>query len=236
MQKQPDEDRREIVTSRRSASVLDIQLNRPASGNRLTKTAAELLISTLAGAYGDQTRFVVISGRGADFCTGAEAADMHPGAGLALRLQMENILNLIARAPFFSIACLHGRVFDSGADLAAMCDWRLASAEAQLCFRTDRQPDEVYSARRLSDIVGGFRAFDLIMRGSVVPAEAAHGWGLVTDLVEMGALASHLEDLCGSLGRSGKESIAILREAIRTADGAADVERVVRSTAAGARG
>jgi len=224
--------RDEMVVRRSTPLVLDLQINRPESESRLTSAMVQILVSELATAYSDETKLVVIRGSGADFCTGTDEPSETPGTGLALRLQIKNLLDLIAHAPFFSIACLHGRAFDAGADIAAMCDWRLASPGSGICFARNRQPDSVPSVRRLNDIIGGFRAFDVVVRRSVIPAETALNWGLVTEVLAVDAFGSYLDELSEALQGTGKTSIAVLREATRVQDGSADIERVVRSSAA----
>jgi enoyl-CoA hydratase/carnithine racemase len=192
------------------------------------------MMEELSKAYLDQTRLVVFRGSGRDFCLGTENPGSSDG-GMTLSLQIENLLSLISRAPFFSVACLHGATFDVGADVAVMCDWRLLSPQSQLCFAKARSPDTVPSARRLKEIVGGFHAFDFLVRRTLVHAQTALDCGLATELVAAEAMPAYLGDLLENLQKTEKQSIAILREATGARDGTADLERVVRSSAAGHR-
>lgn len=216
----------EVIATRTSPYVLNICLNRPDSGNSLNSVMTQALIDLLAHAYSDQTKLVVFGGSESAFCTGCEG-------GAALEVQIENVLKLIARAPFFSVARLHGPASDVGADIAITCDWRLMSTESWLCFARTRQPDAALSARRLGEIIGGFRAFDFLIRRSVVGAQDALNNGLATEIVAADTIDSYIDEISRSLNDTRKESIAILREAIGVRDGAADIERVVRSSAAG---
>lgn len=221
----------DIAATRPDAFVLELCLNRPGAGNRVTRAMAERLIAELAAAYMSDTKLVVIRASGDDFCLGSEAPVAQPGASLAQNLYYEHILKLIQRAPYFSIACVQGQAIDFGADIAVCCDWRLASSNSEFCFSRHRQPDAALSSKRLADIIGGFRAFDTLVRRATLSAEKALSNGLLTDMVEAEQCAPFLTEFRQTLASIEKNSIVILRDAIGATDGSADIERVVRSSA-----
>ena len=84
----------ETISATRSAGVATILLDRPESRNAVSKPMRDELRGALTGlASDDQTRVLVISGRGRAFCSGADLADPDPPR--ADRLLLDDYLPII---------------------------------------------------------------------------------------------------------------------------------------------
>lgn len=141
--------------------------------------------------------------------------------------RIELLLEIISRVPYFSVSLTNGRVEDVGADIAVACDWRLASETSQFCFTSCRKMEDVVSGGRLAELIGGFKAFDSILRRRYISAHEAVRIGLAMPIDQDGDFVQIIENHIKAMK---KESITIMRRAVRSAfpnDGS--VERIVRS-------
>lgn len=141
--------------------------------------------------------------------------------------QVELLLDLLVRAPYFSVFLANGRIEDLGADIAVGCDWRFASRASQFCFVSRRNIEDVKSASRLAELIGGFGAFDSILRRRSISAEEAVRIGLAMPEFQeedtVGIIENYAKD-------AKKESIAIMRSAVRNSFSNDDsIERIVSS-------
>jgi enoyl-CoA hydratase/carnithine racemase len=127
---------------------------------------------------------------------------------------------------------VQGKAVGAGADLVAACDYRLVAPEASLSFPGFRLAGVSLGNRRLAELVGAQRAFDIVLRNLQVDGAQALAWGLATQLARPGEDDAFVAELQRQLGPVAKESIAVLREATRAgADGSRDLERIVQSAA-----
>lgn len=140
------------------------------------------------------------------------------------------LLDLILRAPYFSISILTGRVEDLGADIAITCDWRIMSKTSQICFASRRDVAHVRSLECLVELIGSFKAFDSIIRRRSIFVEEAMNIGLATAEAEnenfVEAIERHTKNV-------KKESISIMRRAVRgPVSNGSSIERIASSIAA----
>ncbi|CAN0484805.1 unnamed protein product, partial [Discosporangium mesarthrocarpum] len=151
------------------------------------------------------------------------------GSFIVNQTQADMVKDLISKAPYFSLYRVAGCIEDLCADIAISCDWRLMSDASQLCFAAHRSLNEVKIAARLAELVGCFRAFDMILRRRIISAREALESGLALP-------ESQVEDVAAVLEKQAltvrKESIAIMRRAVRAAlPNDISVERIVSSVA-----
>lgn len=144
--------------------------------------------------------------------------------------KVDLLLDLILKAPYFSVSMLSGCVEDLGADIAITSDWRIMSETSQFCFASRRGLANVRYTGRLVELIGSFKAFDLIIRRRCIFVNEAMNIGLATaksdneDFVE--AIERHAKN-------AKKESISIMRHAVRSpASNDIGIERIVGSIAA----
>jgi enoyl-CoA hydratase/carnithine racemase len=238
----PADETGEIVERAIGDGAREICIQRPARANALSTALVADLIEAVAAAYVDDTRLVVLRGAGKHFCSGFDrgaSAAGHPSRAemVGRGVQIESLLQLLWRAPFVTVACVQGKAVGAGADLAAVCDYRLASVDSSFSFPGFRLFGVSLGNRRLAESIGADRAFDTILRGSALDSEQARALGLVSQVLETHEQAKFVEQLQADIKDVQKQSIAILREATRAgSDGSADLDRIARSLAVGHRG
>jgi enoyl-CoA hydratase len=163
--------------------VATIALNRPEVRNALNLEMCDALIASLEKVK--EARIVCIRGNGPVFCGGA---DVKERTGKSEQWVRERRLKAFAAyealeaLPMPCIALVHGAAIGSGCEIAAACDFIVASPEA--IFRTpEAQRGSVGATQRLPRILGKRLAKDLMFTGRDLGAEEARQAGLVTRIV-----------------------------------------------------
>jgi len=172
----------DIITER-SASILRIQLNRPAKKNAITSsmywTLADLINSA---AKDDQIRVVLCHGAGDSFCAGNDIEDFvknPPGPGQSPQdCLMDALLNF--DKPI--VAAVHGMAIGVGTTMLTHCDFVYAgeSAKFQMPFINLGLVPEFGSTCSVPALIGHVRAAELILLGRAFDATRAAELGLVT--------------------------------------------------------
>jgi len=150
--------------------VARITLNRPEVLNAGDpRWVAELNAVVAAVAARTDLRVAVIGGAGRAFCTGVDLKALAAGAmTLPQFVAWEDAMTAIERLPLPFIAAINGHCLGGGLQLALVCDYRLAAAEA------------LY---RLPRMIGAARARELILTGEPISAARAGEYGLVDRVV-----------------------------------------------------
>lgn len=167
--------------------VATIELQRPARANaydRATLLALDQAIAALSG----QARVVVVqsAGQGA-FCGGADLSELQGADPLdALDLLSQQVFHGLARAPFVSVAAVHGPAVAGGFELALACDLRVAGPRARFSLPETSLGilPSAGGTTRLTAAVGSSRAKGVILGGLEISAQQALDWGLVHRLAE----------------------------------------------------
>ncbi|SHN84654.1 enoyl-CoA hydratase-related protein [Bradyrhizobium erythrophlei] len=189
-----------IIVERRDRVGL-ITLNRPKSLNALTaQVAVETLAALKAFDVDDQVRAIVITGSTRAFAAGADIAEMaekpftsfYMSDFLAPWDEIKTISKPI-------IAAVGGFALGGGCELAMLCDFIIASEDAQF-----GQPEiklgilpGMGGSQRLTHAIGKSLAMDLILTGRSIGAAEAKALGLVarvvpnTDLLQVALEAAH---------------------------------------------
>ena len=164
--------------------VATIALNRPEARNALNLEMCDVLLAAARKA-GD-ARLVFIRGNGPVFCGGA---DVKERTGKSEQWVRERRLKAFAAyeaheaLPMPCIALVHGAAIGSGCEIAAACDFIVATPDA--IFRTpEAQRGTVGATQRLPRILGKRLAKDLMFTGRDLSAEEARQAGLVTRVVD----------------------------------------------------
>ena len=140
-------------------------------------------------------RAAVITGAGRAFSTGL---DLNALAAGELRLPhlvaWEDAMTAIERMPLPWIAAINGHCLGGGLQLALVCDYRLASADALLGLPAVKEcliPS--MSLYRLPRLIGAARARALILTGEPIAAARAEACGLVDEVVPASEFPRALE-------------------------------------------
>src|SRR5262245_13154178 len=140
-----------------------------------------LLASCMEISANEAIRVVFIKGNGPVFCGGA---DLKERTGMteewirARRLKAFDAYEALEALPMPCIALVHGAAIGSGAEIAAACDFIVATPEA--IFRTpEAQRGTVGATQRLPRILGKRLAKDLMFTGRDLGAEEAKAAGFV---------------------------------------------------------
>lgn len=221
------------VESMIEAGVATLWLSRPERGNAMGSEMVAALDAALDDAEAAGARLVVLRGRGRNFCTGLDLADLDTvtDGDLALRiLRIELLLQRIHALPVTTMAVAGGRVFGAGADLFAACDHRIAVPGTSFAFPGPAF-GLVLGTGRLAGLVGGGPARRLLLSGAPVDAARAAALGLVTEVVEEAALDGALAAARTAATRLDAPTVAALHRRTRQADDDADLAALARSLA-----
>ena len=201
----------------RDGDVATITLDVPGKLNRVSMLARDQLRATFEALDGDSAvRFVVLTGAGGSFSAGGDIAGFLEKSPWAVSKLAENVA-APERCSKPVIAALAGYVFGVGLELALACDFRLATADAQLALpeATIGMIPGSGGTQRLARMIGLGRAKDIVMRGRRIGAEEALSLGLVTEVVP--DLAAAVASLCDELRRHSPLSLAMAKRVLNLA-------------------
>jgi len=163
--------------------VATITLNRPEVRNALNLEMCEALLAAIRKI---DAKLVFVRGNGPVFCGGA---DVKERTGKSEQWVRERRLKAFAAyealeaLPMPCIALVHGAAIGSGCEIAAACDFIVATPDA--IFRTpEAQRGTVGATQRLPRILGKRLAKDLMFTGRDLSAEEARQAGLVSRVVD----------------------------------------------------
>ena len=175
----------EIITER-SASVLRVQLNRPAKKNAMTSsmyvTLAEIFTDA---AKNEQTRVVLWHGAGDSFCAGNDIEDFlknPPGPGDSPQARLMNALVDFDKP---IVAAVQGAAIGGGTTMLTHCDFVYAgeSAKFRMPFVDLAVLPEFGSSCSIPAMMGHIRAAELILLGLPFDARRALELGFVNQVV-----------------------------------------------------
>lgn len=160
-----------------------IALNRPEARNALNLRMCEGLLEATERISVDETvRVVFVRGNGPVFCGGA---DLKERTGMteewirARRMKAFEAYEALEALPMPCIALVHGAAIGSGVEIAAACDFIVATPEA--VFRTpEAVRGTVGATQRLPRVLGKRLAKDLMFTGRDMGAEEARVAGFVS--------------------------------------------------------
>lgn len=173
-----------------------ITLNRPDASNAYSINMVQALVEVLKHADSDtEVRVIVITGAGKNFCAGGDIKAMKGKTGMfagesnqlreAYQAGIQQIPLAFANLKTPVIAMVNGAAVGAGCDLAAMCDLRVASAEASFAeafAKLGLVPGDG-GAFFLTRLVGFGKAMEMFMTCRSFTAYEAKEMGLVNQVV-----------------------------------------------------
>ncbi|MBW2237056.1 MAG: enoyl-CoA hydratase/isomerase family protein [Deltaproteobacteria bacterium] len=184
-----------------------LTLNRPDKRNALSRALRQEIVQRLDSfEKDDAVRAVVLSGADPAFCAGFDRSEFAGGGEMgevfAESLEYHRRVYTFAKP---LIAAVNGPALGGGCDLAAMCDFRLASSTAVF-----GQPQVRFGApaayELMRAVMGTGVAREMCLTGRRYDAQEALAIGLVNRVVDPGELV----DLATGLG----QEIATLPDAM----------------------
>jgi len=167
--------------------VATIALNRPEVRNALNLEMCEALLQVSKELVEKRVRVVFVRGSGPVFCGGA---DLNERKGKsedwirARRLRAFAAYGALESLPMPCVALVHGAAIGSGVEIAAACDFLVATPEAT--FRTpEAQRGTVGATQRLPRILGKRLAKDLMFTGRALTATQAREAGFVARIGDL---------------------------------------------------
>ena len=210
----------EILTYEVVAGVATLTLNRPEKRNALNGELVEALGQGLARAGADEeTRVVVITGAGKDFCAGADLAElerisrMSPEENLADARSLGAIIVAIRRLSKPVVAVVRGRALAGGCGLATACDLVLAHEAAGFGYpevHLGFVPAMVMAVLRRKVTEG--RAFELVARGHRIDAAEARRVGLANEVFPDQSFDGDVAAYLGELTSKPASALAMTKE------------------------
>jgi 2-(1,2-epoxy-1,2-dihydrophenyl)acetyl-CoA isomerase len=222
----------EVETSREGA-VLTITLNRPDVLNAFNSDMHRALAAALKEARDAGVRGVVITGAGRGFCVGQDLTEFREAPGdIASRLRQSYHPNILAIRALEKpvIAAVNGAAAGAGMSLACACDLRVAADAASFIpafINIGLIPDSGGSYF-VTRILGPARAFEWLASGRKLTAAEAHAWGLVSEVVETGALAARAAELAAQLAALPTRGIGMTKRLLDHAENASLEDQLER--------
>ena len=175
----------EVLLREDREGISTLTLNRPAQYNALSEALLGALETGIEQVGADPSvRVVVLAARGPAFCTGHDLKEMRrrPSEAYyrALFARCSRMMQSLIECPKPIIARVQGIATAAGCQLVASADLAVASSEARLAVSGIRQGLFCSTPSvALSRNVGRKRAFEMLVTGEFISAEAALAGGLV---------------------------------------------------------
>jgi len=190
-----------------------VTIDNPTRLNTLDTRVMTDLITAIERFGADETlRAVVLRGAGERAFIGG--ADIEEMAGLN-PTTARDFITLVHRCcdgfrclPVPVIARIRGYVFGAGVEVAASCDMRVASTDAQFGMPEVRLGiPSVVEAALLPQLIGWGRTRQWLLTGDAIDATTAHAWGLIEEVAPREQLDAAVEKLLDSILASGPRAI-----------------------------
>lgn len=200
-----------------SGGVTTFTLNRPDSRNALNRAMCEdILAAVQSVAVDDSVRVVFIRAAGPVFCAGADLKErqgMSADDVRARRLRAFAAYDAIERLPIPVIAVVHGAAIGSGCEIAAACDFIVATPEA-----TFSTPEALWgtvgATQRLPRILGKRLAKDMMFTGRRLNAEEAKAAGLVSRIVPAERLDEAVSEIAATIVKAPPAGLSAAKRCI----------------------
>jgi enoyl-CoA hydratase/carnithine racemase len=202
-----------------------VTFNRPQARNALTFAMYEGLAETCTriGKAGEVKALVVTGAGDKAFAAGTDIAQFKAFKGgedgIGYERKMDRILDAIERCTVPTIAAISGFCTGGGAAIAAVCDLRLAAANAQFGFPISRTLGNCLSMSnyaRLAALIGPQRVKEMIFLAKLMDAPAALAAGLVSEVVpDMVALHARAEEVARTVAGHAPITLQVTKEALR---------------------
>ncbi|WP_330230404.1 crotonase/enoyl-CoA hydratase family protein [Nocardia sp. NBC_00508] len=213
----------------RTGDVVVWTLNNPEARNPISEAdTITALEDAVAAANRDHSlRVAILTGAGTAFSSGGnikhmrERAGMFAGTPAQLRQEYRHGIQRIPKALYHceipTIAAVNGPAIGAGCDLALMCDLRVAASTAVFAesfVKVGLIPGDG-GAWLLPRAIGMARACEMAFTGEPIDANTALDWGLVSQVVEPGALLEAAHRLAARVSANPPHALRMTKQLLR---------------------
>ena len=204
-----------VLCAADARGVVTLTLNRPLAFNALSVGLLDALQAALDAVARDASaRVVVLAAAGRAFCAGHDLKEMRaePSQGGYERLfeQCGRMMMTIQQLPVPVVARVQGIATAAGCQLVAMCDLAVASREARFAVSGVNlglfcSTPSVALSRNLHRKA----AFEMLVTGDFISADAARQQGLVNRVVDAAELDAEVERLVARIAAKPRVALAM---------------------------
>ena len=205
----------------RRGSVCEITLNRPEQRNAMAPELLQAFQQVIDEVKGDRAiRCVVITGSGANFCSGADfrsallerGSELPHEASYAIYRPFLSILDV----PVPVIAAMNGHAIGGGFGLGLVCDIRVANREARYGANFARLG--LHSGMAISYLLprvcGVPRAAELLFTGRVFSGAEAAELGIANHAVEPGQVLARARELADEIAANAPVAVRMMKRSL----------------------
>ncbi|HJS39549.1 MAG TPA: enoyl-CoA hydratase/isomerase family protein [Burkholderiales bacterium] len=213
-----------------TGGVATITLNRPESRNALNLAMCEDLRAAAQGLEAS-VQLAFVRAAGPVFCAGADLKErqgMSPAQVRERRMKAFAAYAALEALPMPAIAVVEGPAVGSGCEIAAACDFIVATPAASFRIPEARR-GTIGATQRLPRILGKRLAKDLMFTGRTLSADEAERHGLVSRLVAPERLEAALAEIAQTILEAPAGALRLAKRTIdrgveRDPQGALDAE------------
>ena len=195
--------------------VVTLTLNRPESFNALSQAMLAALQSEFDALRADESaRVVILAAAGRAFCAGHDLKEMRSEPSLPYYQQLfeqcTKLMLSVQSLPVPVIARVQGMATAAGCQLVAMCDLAVAASTAQ--FAVSGVKLGLFCSTpsvALSRNVGRKAAFEMLVTGEFISADAARDKGLVNRVADAALLDEEVGQLVTAILTKPRVAIAM---------------------------
>jgi enoyl-CoA hydratase len=205
---------------------VQLTLNRPERLNAINFELVSELHDALDHIASDEScKVIVLTGSGRAFCSGLDLKDWgappkvgghpHRTAGSTGQAFMSSLTTHLRRTPQIVVASVNGPAYGGGFALSLACDLRIASDAASFCaafIRTGLTGTDIGISYFLPRLIGASRAFDLMVTGRAIDAEAALQMGIVSQVFTAQELHRETLDLARGIAAYTSTGLRMTKE------------------------
>jgi enoyl-CoA hydratase/carnithine racemase len=212
-------------------AIATITLNRPENRNSMTPDVMSAFREAVARARADRAlRCVVVTGRGASFCAGADfrsASPADPRTATPALPEHERLYRTyepfldVFDLPMPTIAAMNGHAVGGGFGLALVCDLRVANRDAKYGanFAKLGFTSGMAISHLLPRIVGVPLAADLLFTGRLVSGAEAAAIGLAHEAVAAEDVAAAAQRRAAAIAACAPEAVRLMKRSLYAGSG-----------------
>lgn len=207
----------ETVLLEMADGVATLTLNRPDKRNALNlQMCLDLKAAAESVAGNADIRVLLVGGSGPAFCAGADLKEREGKDAAWVRERRRcsyAAYAALAALEIPLIAVIDGPSAGSGCEIAAICDFILASEKASFRF-PEAQWGTVGATQRLPRLVGKAMAKELLFTGRTIGADEAKAIGLINRVVPSAQLWIQARDMAGQIAKAPPLAIRLAKRSI----------------------